>query len=264
MLLRVGILQFDVKIGDRKENQQRVASWLKASWTPSDLPTAIVLPEIWDIGYALEEKEKLADKDGQQALDFLCGLAREYNVWFIGGSVMAETDSGFVNRAQIINNKGELVDFYDKVHLIGLMDEDKHFLRGNRKCEFEFEGVKSAACICYDIRFCEWQRTYAVDGAEILFVSAEWPTSRIEHWKALLKARAIENQMYIVACNRVGESKNTLFGGCSAVIDPLGKVLYLGGTEEEAAYVTFDTDKVSKTRGFLPVFNDRVPKLYFQ
>lgn len=264
MLLRAGILQFDICIGNRAENQRRVASWLEATWTPSDAVTAIVLPEIWDVGYALEEKETVADKDGQQALNFLGGLARKYNVWFVGGSVMTKTDEGFVNRAQIINPRGELVNYYDKVHLIGLMDEDKHFLRGARKCEFEIEGVKSAACICYDIRFCEWQRTFAVDGAEILFISAEWPESRIEHWKALLKARAIENQMYVVACNRVGTSKDTLFGGNSAVIDPLGRMLYAGGDKEEAAYVTFDTDKVRQTRSFLTVFGDRTPNLYFK
>ncbi len=264
MLMRTGILQFDVCIGDRKENQRRVASWLEAAWTPSDAVTAIVLPEIWDVGYALDEKESVADENGRQALEFLGGLARKYNVWFVGGSVMAKTDEGYVNRAQIINPAGELVNYYDKAHLIGLMDEDKHFLRGRRKCEFEIEGVKAAACICYDIRFCEWQRTFAVDGAEVLFVSAEWPMARIEHWKALLKARAIENQMYVVACNRAGTSKGTLFGGSSAVIDPLGGTLYAGGYGEETAYVTIDTDAVGKTRSYLTVFEDRVPDLYFK
>ncbi len=262
--MRTGILQFDVCIGNREENQRRVASWLEATWTPADALTAIVLPEIWDVGYALEEKEQVADENGEQALEFLGALARKYNVWFVGGSVMAKTDEGYVNRAQIINPAGELVSYYDKAHLIGLMDEDKHFLRGRKKCEFEIGGVKAAACICYDIRFCEWQRTFAVDGAEVLFVSAEWPVSRIEHWKALLRARAIENQMYVVACNRVGTSKDTLFGGNSAVIDPLGKTLYAGGWGEDAAYVTFDTAAVSRTRSFLTVFEDRVPDLYFK
>ena len=265
MLLRTGIMQFDVCIGDRAENQRRVASWLESTWTPSDVPTAIVLPEIWDVGYALEEKESVADNNGEQSLAFLGALARKYNAWFVGGSVLARTDKGFANRAQIINPNGELVNYYDKAHLIALMDEDKHFVRGDRKCEFEINGVKAAACICYDIRFCEWQRTFAVDGAEVLFVSSEWPESRIEHWKALLKARAIENQMYVVACNRVGTSKDTLFGGNSAVIDPLGNMLYSGSDDkEEATFVTIDTDKVKQTRSFLPVFEDRRADLYFK
>ncbi|MDO5114872.1 MAG: carbon-nitrogen family hydrolase [Synergistaceae bacterium] len=264
MQLRVGIFQLDIRIGDRKYNQQNVRDWLKRTYLPDDTPTAIVLPEIWDVGYALNEKEQLADKNGEQALAFLGSLAREYGVWFIGGSVMAKVDDGFVNRAQVINPKGELVNYYDKVHLIGLMDEDKHFMRGTRKCEFDFAGIKSAACICYDLRFCEWQRTFAVDGAELLFISAEWPIPRIEHWNTLLRARAIENQMFVVACNRSGVTGDTIFGGRSAVIDPLGYTLFDGGTDEGVGYVKIDTEMVDTTRAFLPVFGDRTPNIYFK
>lgn len=264
MLLRTVILQFDVCLGDRAENQQRVESMLAASWKDSDMTTAVVLPELWDVGYALESKESLADEEGSAALRFLGTLARKYNAWFVGGSVMAHTERGYVNRAQVMAPDGHLVNYYDKVHLIGLMDEDKHFTHGNRKCEFGIDGVKCAVCICYDLRFCEWLRTFAVDSANVLFISAEWPQERIEHWRTLLRARAIENQMYVVACNRVGTSKGTLFGGVSAVIDPLGNVLFEGGKSEECAIVTFDTAESAKAREALPVFSDRRAQLYFK
>lgn len=264
MKLRTAVFQLDIRIGDRKYNQENIKRWLKLTWTPSDISTAVVLPEIWDVGYALEKKEELADSNGQEALAFLSKLAREYKTWFVGGSVMAKTEGGFVNRAQIINPEGDLVDYYDKVHLIRLMDEDKHFVPGERKCEFNIEGTKAAACICYDIRFCEWPRTFAVDGAELLFVSAEWPIARIDHWKTLIKARAIENQMYVIACNRVGVSSGTQFGGVSAIIDPLGNYLYIGGDKEEVAYVKIDTEKVNQIRSFLTVFGDRNPELYLK
>lgn len=264
MLLRSVILQFDVCLGDRAENCRRVESMLAASWKDSTVTTAIILPELWDVGYALEAKESLADKNGNAALEFLGGLARRYSAWLVGGSVMVQTERGYVNRAQILAPDGHLVNYYDKVHLIGLMDEDKHFMRGDRKCEFEIDDTKCAVCICYDLRFCEWPRTLAVDGANVLFISAEWPQERIEHWRVLLRARAIENQMYVIACNRVGESKGTLFGGASAVINPSGDVLFEGGKSNECAFVTFDTAESTRMRERLTVFSDRAEHLYFK
>jgi predicted amidohydrolase len=93
----------------------------------------------------------------------------------------------------------------------------------------------------------------------VLFVSAEWPKIRIDHWKALLRARAIENMMYVVACNRVGTSKETLFGGTSLVFDPWGKALHEGGEEEEGAFVTIDPSTVEGIRDHLQVFACAAP-----
>ena len=116
--------------------------------------------------------------------------------------------------------------------------------------------------ICYDIRFCEWLRTYALKGAEVLFVSAEWPTARADHWKTLLRARAIENQMFVVACNRCGTSGDTTFGGGSLILGPKGEILFEGGDGEEAGFATLDLKDVTDVRNFLTVFNDRVPEIY--
>ncbi|MDD2452873.1 MAG: carbon-nitrogen family hydrolase, partial [Synergistaceae bacterium] len=99
-------------------------------------------------------------------------------------------------------------------------------------------------------------------GTEVLFVSAEWPSARADHWKTLLRARAIENQMFVVACNRCGTTGDTHFGGGSMIIGPKGEVLFEGGEGEEAGFVTIDLDEVSRFRNFLTVFNDRVPEIY--
>ncbi|MEA4876975.1 MAG: carbon-nitrogen family hydrolase [Aminobacterium sp.] len=263
-MLRVGLLQLDIKIGDRVANRNNVEKWLERVMTPSEIPTAIVLPEIWDVGYALEQTSELADPEGENSVHFLGDLAQKYNIWFVGGSVLAKSGENFVNRAQVISPNGKLVTYYDKVHLIGLMDEDKYLVSGKKPCYFSIEGAKAGCVICYDIRFCEWLRTYAINGSEILFVSAEWPTARIDHWKNILKTRAIENQMYIVACNRVGTSKETLFGGASMVVDPWGKILYQAGCGEESGFITIDTEKVKEIRSYMPIFKDRVPELYLK
>jgi len=262
MKLRVGVLQFDVALGDRMKNRATLQRWLKSALVPSDLTTVLVIPEIWDVGYALPRAKELADPEGKGAAEFLGALARQYGVWFAGGTVLASTPEGFANRGQVVNPRGELVEYYDKVHLIRLMEEDKYFVPGRKECLFDVDGIRAGCVTCYDIRFCEWVRTYALDGVQVLFVGAEWPMSRIDHWEALLRSRAIENQMYVVACNRCGESEDTLFGGRSMILGPKGEVLFQAGAGEEAGFVILDMDEVEKTRGFLTVFNDRVPGIY--
>ncbi|WP_448807602.1 carbon-nitrogen family hydrolase [Aminobacterium colombiense] len=262
MKLRVGVLQLDIALGDEKKNRENIERWMSQAYVPSDVPTAIVVPELWNTGYALERASELADTEGKRTAAFLGNLAKKYGVWFVGGSVLVSTKEGHTNRAQAINPQGELVAWYDKVHLFRLMDEDKYLLSGKKDCLFDLEGIKAGCVICYDIRFCEWLRTYALRGTEVLFVSAEWPSSRVAHWKTLLRARAIENQMYVVACNRCGTTGNTHFAGGSMVIGPKGEVLFEGSEGEEAGFVTLNLEAVSEIRKFITVFNDRVPEIY--
>ena len=261
-LLRIGIIQTDVRLGDRDGNYARLEDLLNSKWVCSTTETAVILPEIWDVAYVIDAPGLYGDPDAYQAAAFLGGLAKKHNCWFAGGSVLAVTDEGAFNRAMAVTPEGEYLAYYDKAHLIPLMEEDKYLQAGDSRTHFMLGPVHAAMAICYDLRFCEWLRLYAIEGAEILFISAEWPASRIDHWITLLKARAIENMMYVVGCNRVGTSDGTLFGGHSMAIDPWGEVLYEGGDREEFTFVEFDTDKVKKARDFLKVFNVRRPELY--
>ena len=121
---------------------------------------------------------------------------------------------------------------------------------------------KIGLAICYDLRFPEIFRTCAVEGAELILLVAEWPRQRIEHWKILLQARAIENQCFIAAVNKSGTSMGAALGGNSALINPMGEFLTLGGENEELLQATFDLDEVSKIRDWMPVFDDRRPGAY--
>ncbi len=263
-LLRVGIAQRDIKIGDREGNYARFKELLEQKWVRSETETAVILPEIWDVGYVIDAPGFYGDPDAYQASAFLGALAQQYKCWFAGGSVLAVTDDGAVNRAMAVNPDGEYVAHYDKAHLIPLMDEDRYLQAGDDRTHFMLGGVRAAMAICYDLRFCEWLRLYATEGAEVLFISAEWPVKRIDHWCTLLRARAIENMMYVVGCNRVGTSNGTLFGGHSMVVDPWGKVLYEGGDGEEFTFIEFETDEVKKARDFLKVLSERRPELYVE
>lgn len=262
MKLRVGVLQLDIKIGDRDYNYRNIEDWMASFYVPSDLTTAVVLPELWNVGYALDRAQELADAEGSGAASFLGELARKYGVWFTGGSVLASTRKKLVNRAQVINPGGKLAAKYDKAHLFRLMKEDEHFTGGKKECVFDLDGVAAGCVICYDIRFVEWVRTYALKGVKLLFVSAQWPSARVDHWRTLLRARAIENQMYVVACNRCGVSGKTVFPGNSMIIGPRGEVYYEGRDGEEAGFATIELDDVDEARGEITVFGDRRPELY--
>lgn len=262
-MFSTGIAQIDICFGDRPRNQERVRAWMARHCQPGPDRTVIVLPELWDVGYALERKNELADDEGREAAHFLGGLARQYKVWFAGGSVLARTAGGIVNRAQVVDPSGALVAGYDKVHLVPMMDEPLHLTGGNSRCIFPIAGTTASCIVCYDLRFCEFIRRCALDGAKTLFVSAAWPEERIDHWSSLLRARAIENMMFVVACNRVGSSGETRFGGNSMVIDPWGVVLYQGSADaEEGAFVSFDPAVTDHIRKQLKAFEMRRPELY--
>lgn len=260
--LRVCVIQSDIRAGDREGNFARLEALLAEKWVGSKTPTAVILPELWDVGYVIDAPGFYGDPEAWQAAKFLGSLAKKYNCWFAGGSVFAVTDDGAFNRAMVIDQGGSYRAHYDKAHLISLMDEDKFLRAGDKRVHVNIGGAECSMVICYDLRFPEWTRLCATEGAEVLFVSAEWPVERIEHWSALLRARAIENMAYVVACNRVGKSDKTTFGGRSAVIDPWGRVLWEGGTGEELAFVEFDTTEAAKARKFLRVFEARRPELY--
>lgn len=259
--MRIGIFQFDVRLGEPEANRHCIERALEGESAKGVLPQARVARAL-STGYALERADELASPEGIESAHFLGELAKRYGMWFVGGSVLAKTTGGFANRAQVINPKGELVAIYDKIHLIRLMEEDKYFIRGKKRCLFDLDNIKAACVICYDIRFPELARRLALEGARILFVSSEWPKERIEHWRILLLARAIENQMYVVACNRCGSSAGTTFGGHSMIIDPWGSILYEAGEEEAFGTAEIDIAKVDEVRRFLPVFEDRLPEAY--
>ncbi|HIU17864.1 MAG TPA: carbon-nitrogen family hydrolase [Candidatus Avidesulfovibrio excrementigallinarum] len=260
--MRVAVVQFSVVAGDPDANRRLVKERVAALAAGATKPDVVVLPELWSTGYALERARELASPEGNAEAAFLGSLAVKYNLAFAGGSVLARVGDTVRNRAQVIDASGRLIALYDKIHLFRLMDEDKYLAAGNRRSAFVLNGVPCAAVICYDIRFCELVRASALDGARVLFVSAEWPLVRKEHWCALLRARAIENQFFVVACNRCGVTGAETFGGNSMIIAPDGSVL--AQADEHDAVLTADLDftLLERVRAACPVYTDRVPETY--
>ena len=222
----------------------------------------IVLPELWTTGYDLTRLTEIADENAQRTIAFLKEMAIKHHVHIIGGSVANKDSDGIYNTLIVVDNSGKIVHTYDKLHLFQLMDEHLYLKGGKSEGLFTLNDHIFASMICYDIRFPEWIRTHTTKGAEVIFVVAEWPMPRLSHWRSLLIARAIENQCFVIACNRVGNDPNNVFAGHSIIIDPWGEIVAEAGDSEEILTASIELTKVSEVRKLIPIFEDRRPDYY--
>ncbi|MCY7187719.1 carbon-nitrogen family hydrolase [Streptococcus gallolyticus] len=259
--MKVSLIQMAIREAEPEQNKKKVLELLEKA--VHDVPDVIVLPEMWNTGYALKQLADIADVNGKETITDLGNFAKKHHVNLVAGSVATAKENHFFNTTYVFNREGQVIADYDKVHLFGLMAEDEYLQAGNKESVFELDDVKVASVICYDIRFPEWVRTLMSSGAKVLFVVAEWPKERVEQWEILLRARAVENQAFVVAVNRVGDGISDHFSGHSLVIDPLGKIVLQVPDNQEGIFTAeLDLTEVEKIRGHIPVFADRKPDLY--
>lgn len=259
---QIALIQTDIVLGDPKKNRVAMEKKMEAAVMSETKPDLIVLPEMWNTGYALHQIEEIADPEGRETREWVSAFAVKHQVHVVAGSIAEKRGDRLYNTMLIFDRDGREIASYSKIHLFGLMNEDKHLASGNRTAVFELDGIKAGASICYDIRFPELARTLALNGIQMLFVPAEWPHPRLHHWRTLLTARAIENQMYVIACNRTGSDGGDVFFGHSLIIDPWGEIVAEGGEGEEVVTGSVDLNLVRRVRERIPVFTDRRPDLY--
>ncbi|MBM7649578.1 putative amidohydrolase [Bacillus ectoiniformans] len=260
MLLKTACIQMDIAFGQPEQNYKKVKDWFKKA---ADQGCQLaVLPELWTTGYDLTRLDEIADDNAEEAIQFLKEQAKLHNMHLVAGSVANRKEAGVENTLIVIDNKGNLVKTYSKLHLFRLMEEEKFLQAGAEDGLFTLEDETMAGFICYDIRFPEWMRKHVLNGAKVLFVPAEWPLARVDHWRTLLLARAIENQSYVVACNRSGSDPNNVFAGHSIIIDPWGEIIAEAGEGEELLIGDIDLSKVEEIRERIPVFEDRRIQFY--
>jgi len=220
-------------------------------------PDVIVLPEMWNTSFFPENVKELADKNSENSKKLLSKLSKELNVNIVGGSVSNIRDEKLYNTAYIYDRNGKEIASYDKVHLFSPSGEGEVFEKGDKLVTFELDGIKCGIIICYDVRFLEWVRKYALEDIQVLFNPAAWPAKRATHWDTLNRARAIENQMFVVCVNSIGD-----FGGHSAIIDPWGEYLVEPFEEDEIKSAELDFSVIKDIRESINVFRDRRPELY--
>ncbi len=232
----------------------------------------VVLPELWTSGYVWlggedyegpREAAAMAEDPGEgHTIPRFQEVVSREGIWLVAGSLLEADEGRVYNTSFVIDPRGDVVHRYRKVHLIGLMEEPRHLAAGDSAGIFEMHGWDAGVMICYDLRFPELARSLALQGAEVLFVPAQWPTPRIGHWEILVRARAVENQCFVVACNRVGVGGSDTFPGVSMIVGPAGEVLARGGEATCVLTAELDMDALKDIRDLLPVFSDRRPDLY--
>jgi predicted amidohydrolase len=260
MSVVISLGQMDVQLGEPEQNLAKVEEWTaEAARRGSQL---VVFPELWSTGYDLENVANHATRLTEGMFARMGSLARQYAIG-IYGSCLSELGEGrYGNTAVLYGSDGQLLGTYTKLHLFRLMQEDRYLIGGQQLTLANTAWAKVGLSICYDLRFPELFRAYALAGAQAMLVCAEWPNPRLAHWQTLLVARAIENQAFVIACNRVGESRGVSFFGHSCVVDPWGEFVANAGGAEGLVTVAFDPDQVAAVRQQIPVFQDRRPEVY--
>ncbi|KNY25773.1 carbon-nitrogen family hydrolase [Pseudobacteroides cellulosolvens] len=251
--LDVSCVQMNCKPGDIKYNLKKAREFAdKAVKNGTEI---LVFPELFDIGYDLSSLVKL-DIDEHIAVDELAAIAKDNNM-FIAAGLTEKGYGTFYNTLYVFNNIGETVLKYRKINLFSLSKENDYFTPGINPQSFVIKNIKVGVMICYDLRFPELGRYYLKDGCSVIIISSAFPKQRQEHWNTLLKARAIENQLYIIASNRVGSLDGLEFAGNSSIIDPWGNVLETLDNESEGIIkCCISMDKRDEVRKFIPCYND--------
>ncbi|EHM10056.1 putative amidohydrolase [Thermanaerovibrio velox DSM 12556] len=255
--ISVGLIQMDVLWGDPLGNIEKAKEMLNSI---EDCDVA-VLPELWSCSYQNERLSEHAQFT-HKCLDVVANWCVDRASWSLAGSLPFSEGGALYNRAFWIDPTGTLVAYYDKVHLFPLLEEPSNFVAGNSPLITSVCGVPSGTAICYDIRFPEYIRRIALEDVWVLFVCAQWPLSRIDAWKTLVRARAIENQMFVVAVNRCGKGGGDIYGGHSTVVAPDGQVLMEMELDEGVVTVELDMAILHRTRKVMRVFDCRRKDLY--
>jgi len=234
-----GFLQFDVQSGEIGKNLSRVKDGLAevAGFHKRISPGIIVLPELWATGFAYEKLPSLA-KAIPELLKKLQILAAEYQV-LLAGSLPEYANNTYYNTLFITGPAGN-AGTYRKQRLFSPMAEETFFTPGEGRGPVHTSLGPVAGLVCYDLRFPELLRQQTALGADLLVVPAQWPAARINHWRILVQARAIENQMFVVAANRCGTTGDTTFGGHSMIVGPDGSILLEAGESEECRGIMLD------------------------
>lgn len=257
--LVISLAQMNIALGDERKNLNLMEKWTaEAARRGSHM---VVFPELWSTGYALENSKDLGATLNAGTFATISSIATANKISVVG-SILEKRGLEVSNSAAFFAPNGRMLGVYRKLHLFRLMNEHQWLQAGASPLAMDLPWGNTGMAICYDLRFPELFRKYAVDGAKMVIIPAEWPVERVEHWRALLVARAIENQCYIVATNAAGPTGEAVFGGHSMIVDPWGKIVIEGGETPVLLTAEIEMDLVDEIRARIPVFEDRRGDVY--
>ncbi|MFI5964583.1 carbon-nitrogen family hydrolase [Streptomyces asoensis] len=264
--MRASLIQIAVEEGESVESRRaRVAALVRDQAGAADL---VVLPELWTTGaFAYERFGSEAEPLEGPTYEVMAKAASDAGVWLHAGSIPERVPSDgsgpgegtLYNTSLVFSPDGERVAAYRKIHRFGF-DQGEAVLMGagEELVTVRLPETTVGIATCYDLRFPELFRGLVDAGAETLVLSAGWPERRREHWTLLARARAVENQAFVLACGTAGTHAGVPQAGHSIVVDPWGEVLAEAGAGEEVLRVEFDPSRVATTREQFPALKDRV------
>ncbi|MFC9502275.1 nitrilase-related carbon-nitrogen hydrolase [Streptomyces sp. NPDC057002] len=256
--MRASLIQLSVDATDSAEERRRAAASLVRGRAGDDL---VVLPELWTAGaWAYDGWGRDAEGVDGPTAEAMSAAARAAGVWLHAGSIVERDGDGTLyNTALLFDRAGDLRGHYRKIHRYGFDTGEATMMGGGGDIvtvptEFGVIGL----AICYDLRFPELFRGLIDEGAELIVVPAAWPAARLAHWQLLTRTRALEEQVFLLACCATGTHGGMRQGGHSVAVDPWGTVLGEAGTAAETVTVEADMSEVARIRSELPVLRDRV------
>lgn len=247
-------VQLDIQWEDKAANFRRVRELIQqAAPEPNSL---VVLPEMFATGFSMNV-EKIA-QSSVETEEFLGDLAREFSIVVLGGVATKNADGRGRNEAILAlpNSTQKSAARYCKTHPFTFSGENEHFAAGEEIINFEWQNFQCAPFICYDLRFPEIFRRVVKQGTNLFCVIANWPASRDVHWRALLLARAIENQAYVIGVNRCGDDPKLHYAGRSQIISPRGEIIADAGSKETVINAEVDLRELENYRREFPALAD--------
>jgi predicted amidohydrolase len=250
-------IQFNITLGEIDRNLAKAEAALRR--VAARGAELAVLPEMWSSGFAYKKLPELATAT-PRVLARLAALSAELGLTVVGS--LPEPLDGKVCNTSYVVDRGTVAGSYRKLHLFSLMNEDEHIAAGERSVVVDTSVGRLGLAVCYDLRFPELFRKLALDGAEIICLPGEWPTPRQLHWRTLLRARAIENQCFLIAANCCGRQGKLDFFGMSLIVAPRGELLAEADDFATELVATCDFQEFADYRAQITCFADRRPDVY--
>lgn len=251
--MKVAAIQHNIAWADRQANFASLEQHIRDA--ASQGAQFIVLSEMFSTGFVVDRSD-IGEPENGPSSQFLIRLATELQVWICGSCPEVSVGDPRPYNSLVLAHPNGTTDRYRKIHPFTYGGEDKHFRAGSHFLTATVNDLRVSFFVCYDLRFADEFWALARD-TDVYVVPANWPESRREHWLALLRARAIENQAYVIGCNRVGSGGGLTYSGDSRIFDPLGNTLASANEKEEILLADITSDVVAATRQKFPFLQDR-------
>jgi predicted amidohydrolase len=259
-MMRIALVQIASPDEESAAHRLDRVRTMLAEQVPTDVDL-IVLPELWKVGFNhFDQYAACAESLHGPTIQVLSKVAADRRCLLHAGSIVRRNEAQLLNTSVLLDRDGRIIHHYDKVHLFGYQSAETELLTSGRQLHAtgtEFGNM--AAATCYDLRFPPLWAALGEAGAELVIVPAAWPARRREHWQLLTGARAVDNQIFVIACNAVGTHGGVALGGHSRVVDPWGEVVGEADDAEGVTVVEIDPGVVHATRTEFPVLSDRLP-----